>query len=389
MLAGKTDSARAAAPPRNREAALKALYDDVYAKNMFPFWASSTDVAHDEIKQLMATKQAVPFVWAYETDIGPILERAVELVTMADTERRSLILVNPGLAPRRATVSTMYTAYRLNDANEIMPPHKHSPNAVRFGLTGTGNFTGVDGENITFGPGDMVLTPNDTWHNHGTVGNERALNLSVLDYPLVEALSALSFAHDYTEVEGGKRVPKKQQTARFPSDYSQRIYGAGGLKPRFARTDRGAGYSSPMFVYRWDAMRELLERHKDWDGDPYDALTVEYIDPTTGGPVFKTMTFLVQMLRPGERTRPVRQTASLLVAPFEGRGHSVVEGRRFDWQAFDTLAVPGGGWYEHVNGSDRAPAFLFIGSDEPALKAFDLYKKWGCDPNGETVELVG
>ena len=29
-----------------------------------------------------------------------------------------------------------------------------------------------------FGPGDMVLTPNDTWHNHGTVGNEPALNLS-------------------------------------------------------------------------------------------------------------------------------------------------------------------------------------------------------------------
>src|SRR6478752_2821782 len=72
-------------------------------------------------------------------------------------------------APRRATVSTMYTAYRLNDANEIMPPHRHSPNAIRFGLKGKGNFTGVDGENIVFGPGDMVLTPNDTWHNHGTV----------------------------------------------------------------------------------------------------------------------------------------------------------------------------------------------------------------------------
>ena len=86
-----------------------------------------------------------------------------------------MILINPGLSPRRATVSTMYTAYRLNDANEIMPPHKHSPSAVRFGLKGKGNFTGVDGENIVFGPGDMVLTPNDTWHNHGTVGNEQAL----------------------------------------------------------------------------------------------------------------------------------------------------------------------------------------------------------------------
>src|SRR5262249_27525512 len=110
-------------------------------------------------------------VWSYKRDIEPILFRAAELVTMDDSERRSLILVNPGLSPRRATVSTMYTAYRLNDANEVMPPHRHSPNAIRFGLTGKGNFTGVGGEDITFGPGDMVLTPVDTWHNHGNVGN--------------------------------------------------------------------------------------------------------------------------------------------------------------------------------------------------------------------------
>ena len=37
---------------------------------------------------------------------GEILYRAAELVKMDDSERRSLILVNPGLSPRRATVST-------------------------------------------------------------------------------------------------------------------------------------------------------------------------------------------------------------------------------------------------------------------------------------------
>src|ERR1700756_3729683 len=241
----------------NRDAALAALYGDISAKNMFPFWATSTDVDHDEIKQLMGTQRAVPHRWSFADDIEPILFRAAELVTMDDSERRSLILVNPGLAPRRATVSTMYTAYRLNDANEIMPPHRHTPSAVRFGLKGTGNFTGVDGENIVFGPGDMVLTPNDTWHNHGTVGNERALNLSVLDLPLVETLNAVHFEHDYKEEVGGKQVPMKQQTARFSSDYSQRTYGYGGLMPRFASKDRGAGFSSPMFVYRWDMVVEL------------------------------------------------------------------------------------------------------------------------------------
>lgn len=372
----------------NRDVALKALYDEIAAKQMFPFWATSTAVEHDEVKQLLATPKAVPYLWRCAEDIEPILGRAVELITMDDSERRSLVLVNPGLAPRRATVSTMYTAYRLNDANEIMPPHKHSPSAIRFGLKGKGNFTGVDGENIVFGPGDMVLTPNDTWHNHGTVGNEQALNLSVLDLPLVETLNAIHFDHDYKEVENGKPVSKKQQAARFTPEYSQTTYGYGGLLPRFAGSkSRGAGYSSPMFVYRWEMVLELFSKNKDREGDPHDGMLIEYIDPTTGQPVYRTMTFFAQLLQPGQRTLPVRMTANLLVSPFEGAGYSIVDGKRHDWNRFDTLAIPGGTWFEHHNGSADKPLYLFVASDEPVLKKLGLYKKWGKDAGGD-VRLI-
>ena len=65
----------------NRDTALKALYDDVSAKHMFPFWATSADVEHDEVKQLLATAKAVPYLWRCAEDIEPILHRAVELVT--------------------------------------------------------------------------------------------------------------------------------------------------------------------------------------------------------------------------------------------------------------------------------------------------------------------
>lgn len=373
----------------NRDAALKGLYEDVASKNMFPYWATTKEVANDEDRQLLAAPKAIPYLWRCAEDIEPILDRAVQLVTMDDSERRSLVLMNPGLAPRRATVSTMYTAYRLNDANEIMPPHRHSPNAIRFGLKGKGNFTGVDGENIVFGPGDMVLTPNDTWHNHGTVGNEPALNLSVLDLPLVEMLNAVHFEHDYKEMENGKLVSKKQQSERFSPDFSQRIYGYGGLMPRFAsKLSRGAATSSPMFVYRWDMMRELLNRHKESDGDAHDGLMVEYIDPTNGQPVFKTITFFAQMLQPGQKTLPVKTTSSLLVSPFEGKGHALIDGKKFDWNVFDTLAVPAGHWFEYVNESSKDPLILFVASDEPTLKKLSLYKKWGKKASGEVMQIL-
>ena len=107
MLAGQKNATSATRPVAKRDAALTALYNDISEKHMFPFWATSADVAHDEIRQLMGTQKAVPHLWTYRNDIEPILFRAAELVTMDDSERRSLILVNPGLAPRRATVSTM------------------------------------------------------------------------------------------------------------------------------------------------------------------------------------------------------------------------------------------------------------------------------------------
>ena len=109
------------------------------------------------------------------------------------------------------------------------------------------------------------------------------------------------------------------QSERFTPDYSQRVYGAGGLLPRFVSHMRGTGNASPMYVYRWDMMRAALEKFRDCDGDPYEAIMIEYVNPLDGKPVFKTITFFMQMLRPGERTQPLKQTASLLVAPFEGQ----------------------------------------------------------------------
>ena len=201
MLASKGTAASVSRRLPNRQAALTSLYGDIAAKSMFPFWATSTDVAHDEIRQLMGTQKAVPHLWSYRDDIEPTLLRAAELVTMDDSERRSLILVNPGLAPRRASVTTMYTAYRLNDPKEVMPPHRHTASAVRFGLTGKQNLTGVEGEDIVFGPGDLVLTPRDTWHNHGNLGDAPAVNLSVLDYPLIETLNDNEIPFDLSKAE--------------------------------------------------------------------------------------------------------------------------------------------------------------------------------------------
>jgi gentisate 1,2-dioxygenase len=143
-----------------------------------------------------------------------------------------------------------------------------------------------------------------------------------------------------------------------------------------------------MFVYRWDMVRELLDKHRDHEGDPHDGLLVEYIDPTSGQPVFKTITFFAQMLQPAQKTLQVKSTSSLLVSPYEGEGYSIVNGQRFDWNVYDTLAIPGGAWFEHHNTSAKKPLYMFVASDEPTLKKLDLYKKWGKSVSGETTQFA-
>jgi gentisate 1,2-dioxygenase len=131
----------------------------------------------------------------------------------------------------------------------------------------------------------------------------------------------------------------------------------------------------------------LLEKFRDHDGSPWDAIQVEYTDPVSGGTPYPTMTFFGQLMRPGENTLPQQQNASQVFIPFHGSGYSIVGGQRLDWQQFDTIAVPGGEWYQHFNGSDSEDAILFVASDEPALKALGFYRRQGKTESGETVAL--
>ena len=46
-----------------KEAALRDMYAEISSRNLFPFWAKSSDVEHDEIRQLMNGPKPVTFVW--------------------------------------------------------------------------------------------------------------------------------------------------------------------------------------------------------------------------------------------------------------------------------------------------------------------------------------
>ncbi len=111
---------QAAKPRTNRDAALAALHERTSALHLYEFWSANQETEHEAVTKLQKFTHAVPHIWKY-ADVWPCLEKAGELIDMYDSERRSLIMVNPALGGQIATTTTMFAAYRINNPNEIAP----------------------------------------------------------------------------------------------------------------------------------------------------------------------------------------------------------------------------------------------------------------------------
>jgi gentisate 1,2-dioxygenase len=95
----------------------------------------------------------------------------------------------------------------------------------------------------------------------------------------------------------------------------------------------------------------------------------------TGAPPLPTMGANAHWLRPGERARAGRSTASRVFHVIEGRGCSRVGEAELTWERGDTFVAPPWHWIEHDNGSGGEPACLFSFDDEPAIRALGLWQE--------------
>ena len=84
---------------------------------------------------------------------------------------------------------------------------------------------------------------------------------------------------------------------------------------------------------------------------------MNYVNPVTGGPVMQTIGASMQMLRPGEATKAHRHTGSFIYQVAKGSGHSIIDGKRFDWKERDIFwCRPGPGTSMSTDPAARTPA---------------------------------
>lgn len=315
---------------KSSEEDLQDYYAQLRAQHVTPAWVGGGISIEPRSK-------AVPYLWHWR-DLRPQAMRAAELVGTQQAERRVLRLANPELSGIAS--NTLVANIQIVMPGEIARAHRHSGAALRLIIEGSGGYTVVNGARVPMSPGDLVLTPNWTWHDHANDTDAPMIWLDGLDTPLVRMLEA-GFYEEYDE----------------------------------ERQNLDAGADPAPWHYPMAEMRAALERLAAANtSDSDDGVVLEYRNRQTGGPVMPTIACHMQRLCPGEETRTRRRTCCANTHVIEGRGYSLVGDQRLDWEDKDVFTVPTWTFCRHVNTGDR-PAFLFSFTDAPVMKALCLYRE--------------
>ncbi|RLA50225.1 MAG: cupin [Gammaproteobacteria bacterium] len=297
-------------------------------------------------------------IWRW-SDIYPKLLEAGEVMPESFTARRHLAYTNPGL--NTGTTGTILCGMQMVRPGETAWVHRHSINALRFGVEGDENlYTVVNGERCPMHPNDLVLTPTWNWHDHHNESGANGIWLDVLDLPVVAALNQVAF-----EKLGETTQPLRSSEADYIGN------SVDWVRPLW----RNRPTSDLPLRYPWSRVLPSLEKMSADAGSPYDGVILEYVNPENGGPTLATLSCTVQLLTPGLETRKHRHTSSAIYYVIEGHGRIIVEGEEFAWGPRDVVSIPNWAWHQIINDSSSERAILFAVSDMPMLTALGLYRE--------------
>jgi gentisate 1,2-dioxygenase len=324
--------------------------DGLRAANLVPLWPSLRSLLPPDAPRTATT----PTHWRWSA-IRPLLLRAGTLTPIEKAERRVLVLANPGrgLDTLQAS-SVIYLGMQLVLPGETAPNHRHTPNAARIVVEGSGACTIVGGERCPMEHGDLVLTPTGLWHEHWHEGAGPFVWLDVLDIPVMLAL-------DVSYVMPG--TPQGEPRA-------QAIYGAASVVPRISGERTSARY--PQLRYEWTRTREALDALAR--SSPREQLVeVAYVNPETGGDCLNTIAFSALELRPQEEQRLRRMSPAQVVHVVEGRGEAKVNGNEFRFETADTFCAPGFADVYIANRAD-APLYLIVADESPVHRKLGVFE---------------
>ncbi|CCI59155.1 MAG: cupin domain-containing protein [Staphylococcus equorum] len=350
---------------------VKDFTRDIQQYNLGPLWE-----AIPEVMNKTPQSHAQAYLWSGEL-LKKKLSEAAEIFTPdRGGERRAIYFQNPGLTYRQpwghvSTTQTLYAAVQLLQPGEEAPSHRHTQSALRFITDGEGAYTIVQGERIFMEEGDFLTTPKNLWHGHGHLGDEPMIWMDALDIPTIYNLGG-TFFEPY---EDGLQQPD------VPDNFSEKRYQGGMVRP--IGDDKFD--VAPLANYKWDRTVDAINGLMNFEPDPYDGFTVEYINPSTGKSANPTVGSRMTHLPKGHHTKAHRHTHSVIYCVHRGAGYTVINGTKFNWKKGDYFVVPNWNWHEHVASED---SYLFSVNDIPIMNRFELERGDSLEENKGHQKII-
>ncbi|HZT50956.1 MAG TPA: cupin domain-containing protein [Stellaceae bacterium] len=315
---------------------------DMAAASVYPLWER-------EARDNQPPEPA--HVWRWSA-LDPLLDEAVRATDMTNAERRVLCMRNPHLPEDRdGAAINLSVNLQVLMPGERARPHRHSMNALRFALEGDRATTIVEGKDCLMLPGDMILTPAWTWHEHKHEGKTRAVWVDVLDVPI----------HSYL----GTRVFEPGPAHDLEPPPPDAAFVAAGLTPD---TPTAAKPYSPLFRYPWDlASQALAALPAEKDG----SRRLRYTNPATGGPIMATIDCFLLGLAKGRETAARKTNSNCVCVVMDGEGQSRIGEETVSWGPKDIFTVPHNEWATHKASRD---ARIFQITDRELLRRLDILR---------------
>jgi gentisate 1,2-dioxygenase len=326
------------------------------AAGVAPLWENA--LAHNGTPQPKR-----PGLWPWRT-MKPLVDDAASLTSTGVVERRVLSLMGAdSQAPGYPfTVTNLNAGFQILLPGEAARPHRHSMNALRFVIDGTGANTVVDGKPCPMSAGDLILTPGWTWHEHVHSGEGPIVWLDVLDASL----------HRYLGTDDFEPGPPHHVPARTGDD----AFAFANLLP-----DSGdPTLHSPVFRYPWStAVAAVSAAPRARDG----ARRIRYINPATGGATMSLLDCTLMQLDAGQETLAFRTSSHSVCAVVEGSGSTTCGDTTIAWGEKDVFALPNREWVTH-RATGRAR--IFVTTDREILRRLDLLEERYRDPGESGAE---
>lgn len=298
--------------------------------------------------------------WPWAT-MAPLIQRACDEVSLADAERRVLLMTPPSQGGEAASTTNLLGGLQTLLPGESARAHRHSLQAIRLVMEGEGAVTTVNQHRCAMASGDLILTPAWTWHEHTHPGTSRMVWFDGLDLPLATRLDTVFF--ELLHPGAGSVEPAATRPSVLP--WAKTVLASD------AHDARQPGGSR--FRFAWERACAALDATAP---GPDGSRSLRYVDGDSGGPVLPTLD--CYLLAPSlAGTRRSRSTSNAVCVVVQGQGVSQVGADEIRWKAHDVFAVSHWTWVRH-RAMDK-DAVLFLMTDREFLATLGYLREEASD----------